>query len=440
MVKSSSQTQPSYTVAASLTEFELKKILMDKIEANKYIERSDTQKQLYQDLVDAYEDDKELFESYGGVIPLKRGRDDKDEDNEPPIGSGPEPKRRRTCKEPKRSTESKKSKSTSSSKDTSRSKHKSSGKSAQEEESSHPHDQEYVTGQDDEQLTEEEVTKEAWFKKPDRPPTPDHDWAKRMTIDFRPPQKWISEVAHAEDPHTSFDELTDTPFDFLAFIMNRLNVTELTQELLAGLTFELLKGTCKSLPELEYHFQECSKATRERLEWHNPEDKPYPFDLRKPLQLVQNDQGRQVIPKDYFINNNLEYLKGGSLSRQYTTSVTKTKAAMYDLKWIEDMVPELWTPQKVDYDRHAYWGTYHWGLKRQKFYGFASNRISKRDVYSKRRIIVVTRVKIIKWFDYGHLDMIEVRRDDQQLYKFKEGDFPRLRLEDIKDMLLLLTQ
>ncbi|GKG10717.1 hypothetical protein Tco_0342117, partial [Tanacetum coccineum] len=35
---------------------------------------------------------------------------------------------------------------------------------------------------------------------------------------------------------------------------------------------------------------------------------------------------------------------------------------------------------------------------------------------------------------------IEVRREDQKLYKFKEGDFPILNLHDIKDMLLLLVQ
>ncbi|GKE03079.1 hypothetical protein Tco_1391062 [Tanacetum coccineum] len=35
---------------------------------------------------------------------------------------------------------------------------------------------------------------------------------------------------------------------------------------------------------------------------------------------------------------------------------------------------------------------------------------------------------------------IEVRREDQQLYKFKECDFPRLHLHDIEDMLLLLVQ
>ncbi|GKF02044.1 hypothetical protein Tco_0028967, partial [Tanacetum coccineum] len=38
---------------------------------------------------------------------------------------------------------------------------------------------------------------------------------------------------------------------------------------------------------------------------------------------------------------NLEYLKGGDLSRGYSTYATKTKAATYDLKWIEDLVPEL---------------------------------------------------------------------------------------------------
>ncbi|GKA87262.1 hypothetical protein Tco_0808973 [Tanacetum coccineum] len=43
-------------------------------------------------------------------------------------------------------------------------------------------------------------------------------------------------------------------------------------------------------------------------------------------------------------------------------------------------------------------------------------------------------------YDYCHLEEIEVRRDDQKLYTFKEGDFKRLRLQDIKDMLLLFVQ
>nr|GFC07564.1 hypothetical protein [Tanacetum cinerariifolium] len=66
------------------------------------------------------------------------------------------------------------------------------------------------------------------------------------------------------------------------------------------------------------------------------------------------------------------------------------------------------------------------------------NRESALDVYSKRRIVAVTELKIVEWHSYKHLDWILVHRDDDKIYKFKEGDFKRLHLKDIEDMLLLL--
>nr|GFA76927.1 hypothetical protein [Tanacetum cinerariifolium] len=65
---------------------------------------------------------------------------------------------------------------------------------------------------------------------------------------------------------------------------------------------------------------------------------------------------------------------------------------------------------------------------------------SSHDVFSKRRIITVTHVKVMKWYDYEYLEEIVVRREDNILYKFMEDDFPRLNLHDIKDLLLLLVQ
>ncbi|GJT43301.1 hypothetical protein Tco_0952016 [Tanacetum coccineum] len=106
-----------------------------------------------------------------------------------------------------------------------------------------------------------------------------------------------------------------------------------------------MKGSCKSLVELEYLFEEVYKATTEQLDWNNPEGQQYPHDLE-----------------------------------------------------------------------------------------------SARDVYSKRRIIAVTKLEIVDWHNYKHLDWITVRRDDDKLYKFKEGDFNRLRIQDIEDMLLILVQ
>nr|GEU36531.1 putative reverse transcriptase domain-containing protein [Tanacetum cinerariifolium] len=159
-----------------------------------------------------------------------------------------------------------------------------------------------------------------------------------------------------------------------------------------------LKETCKSRVELEYNFEECYKSVTYRLDWNNPIGKEYPFHLSKSLPLITN-QGRQIVPVDYFINNDLEYLRGGSSSNKYTTSTTKTKAAKYDIPGIEDMVPSLWSPLKVAYDRYDVWGITHWGPKRKRFYGLRSNMVSKYDVYSTKRIIIVTRVKVMKWYE-----------------------------------------
>nr|GEZ25209.1 hypothetical protein [Tanacetum cinerariifolium] len=65
------------------------------------------------------------------------------------------------------------------------------------------------------------------------------------------------------------------------------------------------------------------------------------------------------------------------------------------IKWIEDLVPRtMWIQEPINYDKHALWGVSHWGRKRQQFYEFAVNRESALDVYSKKRIIAVTDLKI----------------------------------------------
>ncbi|GKB77831.1 hypothetical protein Tco_0944726 [Tanacetum coccineum] len=66
-----------------------------------------------------------------------------------------------------------------------------SGKSIHAKEPSHTvkdsgmqQDQEFLTGDNDEQPADKEVTKAVLFKKPERPPTPDPDWSKRQQVDF----------------------------------------------------------------------------------------------------------------------------------------------------------------------------------------------------------------------------------------------------------------
>ncbi|GJZ92627.1 putative reverse transcriptase domain-containing protein [Tanacetum coccineum] len=92
----------------------------------------------------------------------------------------------------------------------------------------------------------------------------------------------------------------------------------------------------------------------------------------------------------------------------YTTSITKTKVARYEIKGIEDMVPTLWSTIKHAYDKDAEKEIKHWG---------------------ERRKLCRSQIK-----------EIVVKRSDQQLYKFKEGDFVDLHLNDFEDMLLLVVQ
>nr|GFB06739.1 hypothetical protein [Tanacetum cinerariifolium] len=128
-------------------------------------------------------------------------------------------------------------------------------------------------------------------------------------------QSWISDLARQTDARSSFNKLLDTPIDFSNFIMNRLNVDTLTPELLVGPTYELMRGSCNSLTELEYHLEEVYKATTDQLDWVNPEGQQYPHDLLQPLPLIPDNRGRWVIPFEHFINNDLEYLWGGEFKR-----------------------------------------------------------------------------------------------------------------------------
>nr|GEZ73972.1 hypothetical protein [Tanacetum cinerariifolium] len=235
LTRSSHSSRTSYAIAAEFTEMELDKILMEKMEGNKSIQRYDEQRNLYKALVDAYEEDKTILESNGDTAILKRRRGDDDDQEGPSTGSDRGSKRRREGGEPESAN---------------------------------------------------------------TPSEPATRSASRSTTGTQSRQMSASESAFAEEP---------------------------------------------------------------------------------PLSLIPDNRGRRVIPFAYFINNDLEYLQG-------------------------------------------------------------VNRESALDVYSKRRIIAVTELKIVEWHNYKHLDWTLVRRDDDKIYKFKEGDFKRLRLQDIKDMRLLLVQ
>nr|GEZ42272.1 hypothetical protein [Tanacetum cinerariifolium] len=286
-------------ISADLTDLELKKIIIEKMEGNKSIQRSDEQWNLYKALVDAYEVDKTILESYGDTAILKRRRGDDDDQERPFAGSDWGSKRRREGGEP----ELARTPSEPATKSASRS----------------------TTGTQSRQMSASEtvVAKEPVQTtcQMEEPPHP--------VFEIGNAQTWISELTKQADSRSSFNELLDTPIDFSNFIIYRLCVDTLTLKLLVGPTYELMRGSCTSLTELEYHLEEVYKATTDQLDWVNPEGQQYPHNLLQPLPFLSDNRGCRVISLVHFINNDLEYLRGGASSQKYTTSVTKTKAADY---------------------------------------------------------------------------------------------------------------
>nr|GFC78048.1 hypothetical protein [Tanacetum cinerariifolium] len=100
LTRSSNSSKTSYAVAANLSKMELKKILIEKMESNKSIHRSDEQRNLYKALVDAYESEKIILDTYGDTVTLKRHHDDANKDEEPSARSDRGSNRRREGKEP----------------------------------------------------------------------------------------------------------------------------------------------------------------------------------------------------------------------------------------------------------------------------------------------------------------------------------------------------
>nr|GEW38834.1 hypothetical protein [Tanacetum cinerariifolium] len=74
------------------------------------------------------------------------------------------------------------------------------------------------------------------------------------------------------------------------------------------------------------------------------------------------------------------------------------------------------------------------------FHGYARGLESTHDVYSTKRILAVTRVEVMRKHGYGYLREIELQRADNNLYTFKEGDFPIRHINDIEDMLIIIVQ
>nr|GEW38512.1 hypothetical protein [Tanacetum cinerariifolium] len=167
------QIKTSYAVAADLFELELKKILIEKIESNKSIHRSNQQRNPYKALGDAYECDKIILDTYRDLVTFKRRCDNADKDEEPSAGSNRWSKKRRKGNEPDESAPVEEPMQTT-------------------QDLEEPSHKEVETGAADDQPITEASQHPEWFQKQKKPPTPDRAWNKTPPATHGSIQPWIS--------------------------------------------------------------------------------------------------------------------------------------------------------------------------------------------------------------------------------------------------------
>ncbi|GJT82860.1 hypothetical protein Tco_1057202 [Tanacetum coccineum] len=122
--------------------------------------------------------------------------------------------------------------------------------------------------------------------------------------------------------------------------------------------------------------------------------------------LLKGCPGRLTLAAEYFFNNDLEFLNSLDPENKYTTSTRRLKQL----------------------------GIRLWELKTWSLH---SGVLPKLGITKLLKMGSSTGVKSVS---FGYLEEIDVRRADRQVYKFKEGDFVDLHLNDIEDMLLLAVQ
>nr|GEX30364.1 hypothetical protein [Tanacetum cinerariifolium] len=112
------------------------------------------------------------------------------------------------------------------------------------------------------------VQEKTSWKKPESTSEPKEKTSKttgKSTEGSKSHHKSASESTPAEEPmHTTKD--LEEP------VHQEFDTDTLTPELLSDPTYELMKGSCKSLVELEFFLEEVYKATTDQLDWNNPKE------------------------------------------------------------------------------------------------------------------------------------------------------------------------
>nr|GEU32112.1 hypothetical protein [Tanacetum cinerariifolium] len=198
MEQAGKQQETKYTTTsfdkAALKKFDQKRTLFKIMTKSKSFVKNTKHMALYHALMKLILKDEDTMDKGITDKLKKRKSDDADRDEDPPVGPDQGLKRRKMSKDAEPSKKN--------------------------------------LGEDIGRIDEPPIVKDDpkdRFKKPKRPPTPDPEWNTCKTVNDGPTQNCLSDLAKAEKPSKTFNDLMSTPIDFTAFAMNHLQISDLTK-------------------------------------------------------------------------------------------------------------------------------------------------------------------------------------------------------------------
>ncbi|GKE91940.1 hypothetical protein Tco_1573035, partial [Tanacetum coccineum] len=233
----------------------------------------------------------------------------------------------------------------------------------------------------------------------DKPATPEPAWSIPSSDLLVPVNNWASALASTYAPPLENLLLAQTGdmAIFMDWFWKKQGITEIKQQDLEGLAYEIVKVFHPNVIHLQYQMEECHK--------------------------LLTDQVDESI------------IRYGRKSGRPALSISKLKAAYYPDVGLEQMVPDqMWIAEECKYDIAAMYGISHWWFQRQQFY--IDRHTSEGDYKAVRthiRILSVVRIEVFSLYGYDYMKMIVLRRADLNEYIIAERDFKYLYQSDFED-------
>ncbi|GJU93110.1 hypothetical protein Tco_1317866, partial [Tanacetum coccineum] len=240
-----------------------------------------------------------------------------------------------------------------------------------------------------------------WWKllSEDRPATPEPAWSIPSSDLPVPVNNWASALAstYAPPPENLLLTQAGDMAIFMDWFCKKQGVTELKQQGLEGLAYEIVKVFHPNVIHLQYQMEECHK-------------------------LLTDQVDESII--------------------RPALSILKMKAAYYPDVGLEQMVPDqMWIEEECKYDIAVMYGISHWWFQRQRFYiDRHTSKGDRRAVKTHMRILSVVRIGVFFLYGYDYMKKIILRRVDLKEYIIAERDFKYLYPSDFEDLYLLNLQ